>query len=66
MVMYRTNAYEPEPMWQPSSLDRLSYRLVGHYCLFTNIATISMVVIPLWSGVILVVYLACKLISLFM
>ena len=61
VMVYRTNAYEAPTPWQPSTLDRLSYRLVGHYCLFVNIATALTIAIPLWGGIFLVGYLLYKL-----
>lgn len=51
VTAYRTNAYQPPKDWEPSFLDRLSYRLVGHYCLFVNMATVLMVAVPLWLAV---------------
>ena len=53
-MVYRTNAYVEREEYQLTRLDRLSYKLVGHYCLFTNISTAFIIMIPLWLGIFLV------------
>lgn len=63
-MIYRTNAYVAPPLpirYQPNRLDLLSYKLVGHYCLFTNMATGLASIIPILGGIFLAGYLLYKM-----
>lgn len=48
---YRVNAYQEPEGWKPDFWDRVSFKLVGHYCLFTNLATALTIAVPLWLAV---------------
>lgn len=62
-MVYRINAYKPDQVYAWSRWDVLSQKLVGHPNLFTNIATCALVVVPLWSGIILIMWLVYRLVG---
>ena len=63
-MRYRSRRPRQEPKPEPiSSLDRLSINLVGHPCLFANIGTALMIVVPSCLGIVGFIYLVFTIAS---